>query len=34
MDFHPTATPLRLAIGEFHIHAALHHVIFSRLVHA
>lgn len=34
MDFNPIATPLRLAIRENHIHAALHHIFESVLLDA
>ena len=34
MDFDPTATPLRLAAGTFHIHACFDHPVQTELVHA
>jgi hypothetical protein len=34
MDFRPTATPARLAIGEIRIHVCFNHAIQSRMVHA
>lgn len=34
MDFNPIATPIRLATGERHIHACIHHSLQSVVVHA
>jgi hypothetical protein len=34
MDFHPTATPLRLAAEDFRIHACFYHPVQIELVHA
>lgn len=32
MDFNPIATPVRLANGEIHIHACIHHSLPNFLV--
>jgi hypothetical protein len=34
MDFNPIATPIRLANGEIHIHACIHHSLPSFVVRA
>ncbi|TDW31918.1 hypothetical protein EV128_108245 [Rhizobium azibense] len=34
MDFNPIATPIRLATGEFHVYACIHHTLQSVVVHA
>lgn len=34
MDFNPIATPVRLANGEIHIHACIHHSLSTFVVHA
>ncbi|SCB60851.1 hypothetical protein GA0061105_11390 [Rhizobium aethiopicum] len=34
MDFNPIAMPIRLANGEIHIHACIHHSLANFLGHA
>ncbi|MBP2446838.1 hypothetical protein JOH51_004277 [Rhizobium leguminosarum] len=34
MDFNPTATPVRLANGEIHIHACINYPLPSLMVRA
>jgi len=34
MDFHSTATPARLALGEIRIHVCFDRTVQSQLVHA
>ena len=34
MDFRPTATPVRLAIGEIRLHVCFNHPVQSHMVHA
>lgn len=34
MDFNPIATPVRLANGEIHIHACIHHSFPNFMVRA